>query len=283
MNEAERAEAITDALNAFDLVDPSDLELKQLEGFQEKRLLLGQLIGSETLTQAALKALEDSGSCSGFYLKAYAQSGLPIDSPTLSSAQLERLADAFHYLNEHGPEITNDARCLELLLNLWWMIHTKQKMFARERQTLPFSEQNWRDLLNLILALENTGQSRRLVVLAFLKTIAFFHLGNVPAARDLILEVERNSDQVRGRRRVIRSYLASHADGRPRKFHGTVDWIAPDGRRGNVHVDELRSQVAFFPAEFGRRDISRGDSLGEFHIAFNFLNILADSPDRFRS
>jgi hypothetical protein len=241
------------------------------------------LIGSETLTQSALKALAESGSCSGFYLNAYAESGLPIDSPTLSSAQLERLARAFHYLNQHSSEIKNDARCLELLLNLWWMIHTKQKLFSRERQTLPFSGQNWRDLLTLIVALENTGQSRRPVVLAFLKIMALFHLGDISAARELMREVERNSDQVRGRRRIIRSYLASQPNGHPRKFHGTVDWIAEDGRRGSAHVEEIRSQVVFFPGEFGRRDISRGDSLGEFHIAFNFLNILADSPDRVRS
>ena len=283
LDATERAEAIADALNAFELVEPSDLDVEQFQRFQEKRLLLGQLIRSETLTQSTLNALASAGSCSGIYLTAYSQSGLPIDKPTLSPTQLECLAGAFHYLNEHGPEITNDARCLELLLNLWWMIHTKQKLFAGERQTLPFTERNWRDLFNLITAVENTGQSRRPLVLALLKTLAFFHLGDVAGARELIKEVERNSDQVRGRRRVIRSYLASQADGQPRKFHGTVAWVAPDGRRGNVHVEGIRSQVTFFPGDFGRRDISRGDSLGEFHIAFNFLNILADPPDRFRS
>ncbi len=162
------------------------------------------------------------------------------------------------------------------------MIHTKQKLFAGERQTLPFSDKAWRDLFELLVALESTGESRRPLTLSFLKVLALFHLGDVGSARDLMREVERNSDQVRSRRRVIRSYLASQPNGLPRKFHGTVSWVAPDGRRGTVHADEIRSQVAFFPGDFGRRDLSRGDSLGEFHIAFNFLNILADPPERFR-
>lgn len=282
LDPTERAEAIADALHAFELVEPSDLDFEQFQRFQERRFSLGNLIRSETLTQSALDALASVGSCSGLYLSAYSQSGLPIDTQTPSPEQLERLARAFHFLNQHGPEIRHDVRCLELLLNLWWMIHTKQKLFAGERQTLPFSDKAWRDLFELLVALESTGESRRPLTLSFLKVLALFHLGDVGSARDLMREVERNSDQVRSRRRVIRSYLASQPNGLPRKFHGTVSWVAPDGRRGTVHADEIRSQVAFFPGDFGRRDLSRGDSLGEFHIAFNFLNILADPPERFR-
>ena len=283
LNQTDRAEAIADALNAFDLVEPADLDFEQFEHFESKRMKLGELIQSEEMTEEALNALAKSGSCCGYYLKAYSQAGLPIDSAILSDSQLGRLAGAFHYLNENGPAIKNDARCLELLLNLWWMIHAKKKLFAEERQSLPFSEQNWRDLLSLILALENTGQSRRPVVLAFLKAIGLFHIGEVSAAREVIKEVEANSDQIRGRRRVIRSYIASQPNGHPRKFHGTVASISSDGRRGYVHAEELRSQITFFPGDFGRPDVTRGDSLGEFHVAFNFLNILADPPDRFRA
>jgi hypothetical protein len=33
--------------------------------------------------------------------------------------------------------VTQDARCLDLLLNLWWMVKTKNRFFASERTAPP--------------------------------------------------------------------------------------------------------------------------------------------------
>jgi hypothetical protein len=61
-------------------------------------------------------------------------------------------------------------------------------------------------------------------------------------------------------------------------FHGTVSWLSNDLRRGEVYVDELRRRVTFIPREFASRELARDVNLGEFHIAFNFLGVIADPP-----
>jgi hypothetical protein len=88
--------------------------------------------------------------------------------------------------------------------------------------------------------------------------------------------LERESDAVWGKRRIIRSYLASSEAGLPLPFHGDVHWLSPDSLRGEVYVTELMRPVKFFVREFPKQDIRKGLSLGEFHIGFNFLGPIAD-------
>jgi hypothetical protein len=95
-------------------------------------------------------------------------------------------------------------------------------------------------------------------------------------------DVERESDKVRGRRRIIRSYLASTSTGQPQKFHGDVRWVASSSARGEVYVEEIRHRILFLPQDFRRPDIAPGDTLGEFHIAFNFLGPIADPVGYYR-
>jgi hypothetical protein len=64
--------------------------------------------------------------------------------------------------------------------------------------------------------------------------------------------------------------------GRPLSYHGDVHWLSPDGLRGEVYVTELMRSVKFMGKEFPKQDLRKGTSLGEFHIAFNFLGPIAD-------
>jgi hypothetical protein len=149
-------------------------------------------------------------------------------------------------------------------------------LFATERLAVPLSLEQWAECLSLVEAIEATGESKRPLVTAFVRGLAFFHLGRLELAFQTFKELDRESERVMGRRRIVRSYIASTPTGQPQKFHGTVAWVAADGAKGSVHVEELRRQIDFRPRDFGKPDIAPRAALGEFHIAFNFVGPIAD-------
>ena len=135
---------------------------------------------------------------------------------------------------------------------------------------------DWQYLLALVERLLLLGQSSRPQVLSYLRGLALFHVRQYDRAFDVFHELERESDAVWGKRRIIRSYAASSETGRPLSYHGDVHWLSPDGLRGEVYVTELMRSVKFIGKEFPKQDLRKGTSLGEFHIAFNFLGPIAD-------
>jgi hypothetical protein len=187
-----------------------------------------------------------------------------------------RLLLAYQYLEENKSAIKSDVRCLELMLDLWWLINTHSQLFDGERRTVGLNQGQWRQFLEIIESLELTGESTRPILLAYLKGFALFHLGDTVHSLEVFRSVERESDLVRGRRRIIRSYLASTPTGEPRKFQGTVVRLYGEGARGEVYVDDLRHRIPFIPYDFQRGDIHLHGNLGEFYIAFNFLGPIAD-------
>lgn len=102
-------------------------------------------------------------------------------------------------------------------------------------------------------------------------------------ALDIFKELERESDKT-GRRRIIRSYLASTPDGQPQKYSGEVAWRRTEdpSKVGGVEVTQLRLRIHFIPQDFNRQNIRQGESLDEFHIAFNFLGLIADPIGYFK-
>lgn len=272
------AEALADVLHAFETTDPSDLDPSQLEKFHQRRLQYGQLLEMEAMEQDAFTALTAHGSCAGYYLRAIHLSGLSMLSREEINPNDARLARAHQYLEENKATISRDVRCLDLMLELWWLVNTRSRLFEGERRTVALTQEQWREFLEILQSLELTGESHRPVVLAYLKGLALFHLGETVHSLEVFRNVERESDVVRGRRRIIRSYVASMPNGAPRKFHGTVASLYAEGRRGEVYVDELRHRIQFIPYEFQRGEIRVNETLGEFHIAFNFLGPIADPP-----
>jgi hypothetical protein len=275
LDERTRTEAIADVLHAFQVTDPSDLDPDQQENFQQRRLQYAQLLDMEEMEADAFSELKKSGSGAGYFLRALSMSGLSRESKNSINVSDPRLGEAYDYLDNHRADIAADVRCLDLMLDLWWIINTKTRLFAGERTALPLSQSRWQELFDLVSIQEATKQSQRPVVLAFLKGLALFHLGDISRSLEVFRNLQRESELVRGRRRIIRSYLASTQVGEARKFHGTVSRIFADGARGEVYVDEVMQRVIFIPRDF-RTDLRTNESLGEFHIAFNFLGPIAD-------
>jgi hypothetical protein len=276
LDERQKLELVADTFAALQSAESIELDPEQEEMLQQKRLELGYLLDIHQLREEALKALEQQGSTAGFYMRALQLSGLPETGNEVNSRNVGRLTDALDFLKTNYEKIKTDARCLELMLDVWWVVNSGAKLFASERIALPFNSSQWGECLSLIHAIEATGQSRRPLVISFLSGLSLFHLNEFDRAFRVIEELERESERAMGRRRIIKSYLASDQSGRATKYSGTVSWVAADGNKAAVLVDGIRRQVNFRPRDFGRPEIVRGAILSYFHIAFNFVGLLAD-------
>ena len=124
-----------------------------------------------------------------------------------------RLRRGLSYLETHRAKIEADSRCLDLLLDLWWMTKTKARLFRGERFSPPFSKNDWQNLLDLVDRMLVLGQSSRPLVLSYLRGLSLFHLRQYDKAFEVYRESERESDAVWGKRKIIRSYLASGEGG----------------------------------------------------------------------
>ena len=276
-----RTEAIVDALDALETVDEDLLDGRNREQFHRRRFEIGELLGNQDLSESAFQSLIAIGSSAGFYIRAreIAQ-GIHVPAGR-GSKDGESYRAAWEYLENNRDHITNDARCLNLLLNNWWISKTGHRLFDDERVVLPFRDDEWSYTLQLVRELRAL-ESHRDLALSLLEAIALFHMGRFPAALHLFREVEAESYRVPGRRRIFRSFLASEAGGSPKAYHGTVRHVEPRGHRAQVFVDEIGQHLTLLPADFGRPDIRQGDSLGEFHIAFNFIGPILDPLARFK-
>ena len=109
----------------------------------------------------------------------------------------------------------------------------------------------------------------------YLLGVTLFHTNAIENSQQVFREIETDMT-VRGRRRIIRSYLASSPDGTARKYSGTVDCVDTRQNRGEIYVPEIRRRIPFIPSDFRRLDITKGSGVNDFHIAFNFRGFVAD-------
>ena len=283
IDEVARIEAVTDVLDALETVDPGLLDSGNRVNFHRRRMEVGNLIDDRDLSESAFQNLLELGSAAGFYLRAREMGGSPADPQKPTPMRHRQYQEAWDYLERHRSLIAHDSRCLNLLFDYWWLSKTGHRLFDAERVGLPFTGDDWRYGLQLIRELKALSGSHRGLTMLFLEAIALFHLRQLSPSLQLFKEVENESYKVPSRRRILRSFLASEPSGTPSAFQGNVQWVDPGGRRGQVFVNELRQLITFFPADFGRPGIQQGDALGEFHIAFNFINPIADPPSRSRA
>lgn len=270
-----RAEAIADLLYIFSLSTLEDFG-EQQERFENRRYEVGRLLDREDFTQAAFDALLARGSGAGYYLRVFdIIRDVPLNKE-LAIEERQLCGQAADYLETNWEHIERDGRCLYLLLRVWWAKQTGRPIFYEERQSLPFDQTKWIYLRKLLEALISAGEFYLTPSLKYLAGLTAFHLGDVENAIETFRELERESEYTQGRKRIVRSYLASNPDGSPTLFSGTVSWTNEERTKGELYVQELRRNVRFFPREFNRPNIQRYDAVDGFYIAFNFTGLIAD-------
>lgn len=286
----ERAKVAADILHIFGRVDSENFSYNQRERFHIRRDEIAHLLRNFDLSNEAFDALQKMGSRAGYYLRAYRQAGLrpqDLGNQPMSEAQLARYRSAAEYLEEHRQDIADDGRCLYLLLRLWWLSHAGKPIFFSERQTVPFTRQDWTYCYLLIQDLINLGEEYGSPSIKYLLGLAAFHMENIEDSFTIFRELEREADYFQGRRRITRSYLASQRDnatstGIPLLFTGSVSRIDSERNRGELYVEQLRRTVRFLPRDFNRPDIRKYESI-QFHLAFNFIGPVADPIGYYRA
>ena len=276
LNDLAQTELLADVLAAFQTAESMELDIEQKVLLQSRRMDIGNLLQWHEMEETAFKALEEAGSTAGFYLRALRLSGLPKSAENMNEVNHGKIEKALQFLQGNYEKISHDARCLDLIFDLWWIANTGSKIFSSERLTVAFDADQWSRCLSILEDIDRAGDSQRPLTVAFFRGLALFHLDRLEGATQTFKELDRESERTMGRRRIVRSYIASTSIGKPRKFHGTAAWASSEGNRGAVHVEELRRLVDFRPRDFGRAEIEKGASLGEFHIAFNFVGAIAD-------
>lgn len=280
--EEQRFETEADILHIFELAELEKYAVLYEEAFQKRRFNIGKLLSKKGISEDAFNRLKEIGSSAGYYLRAQEMiSNIPHDEE-LTYSQKELCAKAAYYLEEYRDKIENDYRVLYLLLKLWWMSKTGKPLFFGERQVIPFTVDDWLYCQKIVSSLLNYEVLSNNPRLLFLKGLAVFHCNEAMEAFEIFKQLSREADHSIGKRRIIRSYLASLPDGQPMKFTGEVSWISNDATRGEVRISEIRQNVHFSPREFNKPEIRRGQTLGNFHLAFNFLGPSADPIGNFR-
>ncbi len=272
----EEAEVIAELLGAFEIFDVDVADIDQFERFHSRRQQLADQFGDYGVADESFEALLARGSAAGVYLRAREIATLAAWQQGGKQPEPASVRNALEYLGRYANVTAEDSNCLNLAFDLWWLSHIGGRPLKGERACLALDTTEWAELRDMCSQLLETGRSYRQVTLMFLRGLSEFHLGSIGDALSTFAEVERQSNEIRGRRRIVRAYLASGISGTPARFQGTVNWVSDDKRRGEVQVDSLRQRIRFIPSEFRSRDLTRGSSLGEFHIGFNYLGVIAD-------
>jgi hypothetical protein len=152
------SELLADVLSSFQTAESIELEVDQQLMLQRRRMQIAEVANLEELEEEAFASLEAKGSLAGYYLRALRISGLPETANSASPESRKNLSKALNYLRSHKEKIAGDARCLDLMLDLWWMVMTGRKLFASERIALPLNTAQWGECLEMIEALESTGE-----------------------------------------------------------------------------------------------------------------------------
>lgn len=267
-------DAKAELLNVFEMAQLEE-NFSNLQRFQERKQQLGYLLGNTRLSEEAFTELEKQGSTAGYVLKAAQLAGNIPYRRVPTQSELENISAAATFLEKSRSKIRHDGRSLQMLLRYWWLSTAKRNIFWRERQTVPFTSQDWMYCYELLSEILQSHEVYRSPLIQYLLGLTLFHINAIEASEHVFRELEKDIT-IRGRRRIIRSYLASLPDGHPKKFLGTVDWVDTRQNRGEIYVSEIRRRVLFIPSDFRRQDITKGSSVNDFYIAFNFLGFIAD-------
>ncbi len=281
LNQHGQAELQADILFSFETAGTEDFDPEQQIYFNKRKLEIGDYLKIDNLSDEAFTTLEKKGSYAGYYLIAYNKIKDVNNKGVLTESEILKCKIAVDYLVQHYSKISNDTKCLYLLLSTWWKIKTGKSMFYGEKQTVPFSEKDWKYCLELIQKIIGIGDLSTKPSLIYLKGLANFHLRSINEALSVFRDLEGTTYQL-GKRRIIKSYLASNSNGTPTKYHGIVYSVSDDGRNGRIYIEEIRKDVFFVPRDFNRPNIEKGEAL-DFYLAFNFIGPIAYPLHLFRN
>ena len=263
LDEADQLALLAEAMASLDSVDDATLTGSQLARKASRQAEIAGLIGDELLEESFVAKLIANSDPAAHYL--VARRLWKSDDPGGGIEAMNRLLDA-------PAPVLDDWKCARLLLDIFWQTRVGKPLLGGEKETLAFSQADWRDCLAVVDRIRNTRLFDQYRV-DFVRGLAQFHLGRLKESHATFKEL--GEQDLQNHMRVKSAYLASNEHGGAVEYSGRVRSIWQGGRRGNVWVNELKTEIAFIPLQFGRTSLSAEDVLQGFNIAFNFRGALA--------
>ncbi len=273
-----RAELIADIWDGMERVDPSQLDHQQQEWFEERRVKAARILGDNHLEQDALAALNRIGSKAGIFMQAREIGGSLWGQGKANAEDVSKASKVITFMNSHREAIRDDVRCLRYWIRSFWLAATGSYFFGGERAPLPEHEGTLHEILSLLESLDDLEGVQSDPRTLYLRAVLMWRLRREGQAREMWNFLGRET-AFSDPRRVVRQHLWTESGGQPRLFHGRV--IADSISRGRIRiqVDELNQEVELLQRDFPSLELRRNATVqGGFHIAFNFIGPVADSP-----
>lgn len=269
-----KTELRADIMSTIDMVNEEDLDSNQVENFQRQRLRAANLVGDWSLSDEAFAALDKVGSSVGFYFRA---KGLAPESVateiSITSNQLEQAKAAAEYLLQNRDRVSDDPRCMRLLLNCLWLWKTESWLLRGLRQPLPASDTDRSLILEVLMDLSHASGTDLPPKFKYLIAVLGWLTGDESSAIRQFRQLAHDTEYVEGKRVLPRNVITNEVR-EPVAFSGVVERRIGD-QRWSVHVRELNRRVDLVESRW-IQDVSIGKELQSFAIAFNYLGPIAD-------
>lgn len=271
----QRLEIAADLRSSIDGVDEAALDDIQREKFLTRRMAAGEAMGDEELSDDAFARLDSVRSTAGYFLRArhLAPDGRSSTDP--SADDLSGAQACVDYLRVHYEKISQDERCLRLLLDMEWALRTRKWLMRGQRQPFPASR-DFRDKLHTTIGdMALLDENKLATKYRYLRAVTTWLEGNEKTSRERWSELAADTQFVEPQR-VAARHLLSDDNGTPLMHRGIIEQ-GLGGGRFQVRVDGW-GLIDLIGDYFPDTEIAVGRTLSNFAIAFNYRGPLADPP-----
>lgn len=274
----QQAELVADIYSVLDRIDSAALPVDQFVQFNSKQDRIARALDNPRLFAEARAAANRRDPALGLFLeaRALADSALPFKllnkhSPTDDA--LAGVARAAELLEGNWDKIGRDARCLRLLLELQWMLATRERLLRRERRPLPYDPTVRAKLLRTLTQISLGPTQAFDNQLRYLQAVLLWARRDYGRAREqftLLSHDTEYEDRYRPRRRLIMAGASGEAinlRGRLLREKSPGHW--------QIEVEGF-TEAALLARDFPGQTLQAGREVRDFAIAFNYVGPIAD-------
>ena len=278
----ERLQILMEAVSKFDEYNANDIEERYQSDFLIRKSKLHEALGDKNITDATLNELKVlSIEDYHYYMITKLISNIDFHQ-NLLEVDAEKINSALEYINKNQESLNSSYKVNVINLRLFWLLETKKPMLATERMTVSKNTTFWENIVKLTAKIIRCSYNNNTIIYSFLKGVAHFHLSQYKASEEIFRALSMESESISSSRRIFKSFLMSNDSG-VRKLSGEIKNIKSSRNRGDIYIDELKTTVRMLPSDFSLTESDKGNSLHNFHIAFNFLGPLADNEKYYKS
>lgn len=272
--EAEKLKFLLDAISIFSEYNVEDLEERYKSDFLQRKTDLYNKVGNKYISTKTLEQLKNISTEDYHY---YNLTKLTANiKENLDNDSIISLKKAIDYIDKNKDECLVSYKINVLHLRLFWLLENNAPMLKGERVVIKKDDIFWGKIVLLTDRIQSLSYNNNIIIYLYLKAVALFHLGNYKDSDDLFKTLSRNSDSISGSRRVFKSFLMANKNG-IRKFSGEIIHLDIVRNRGEIYIDEINTKITILPSDFGLSNNNKGEFINDFHIAFNFINPVADN------